>query len=135
MKRLLIFIFLIGSIYTARAQEIGYADQNQRADSGLVFAAVQVQPHYSSGLFTDYIKANQNTPSDVADKPARIIVQFIVEKDGSLSNIKILRSPSDMDSAEAMRLMKKSPKWSPGIQNGKAVRCYFTVPISLGGNK
>lgn len=61
----------------------------------------------------------------------RVVVTFIVEKDGSISNIRVTQSVSpDMD-AEAIRVIKKSPKWTPGIQFGRTVRTSFVVPISF----
>lgn len=61
----------------------------------------------------------------------RVVVSFIVEKDGSLSNIKAMQSVSpDMD-AEAIKVVKNSPKWIPGTQFGRPVRANFIVPINF----
>ena len=60
-----------------------------------------------------------------------VVVQFIVEKDGSLSNIKVLRSPDNSLSKEAVRVVSSSPKWTPGRQNGEAVRVQYRIPIGF----
>ncbi len=61
----------------------------------------------------------------------RVYVQFIVEPDGSLSNIKAVHGPGHGSSEEAIRVLSMSPKWNPGMQNGKAVRVAYTVPINF----
>jgi periplasmic protein TonB len=63
-----------------------------------------------------------------------VIISFLVEKDGSLSDIKVLRSFSKDVIAEIVRVMKLCPKWNPGIQNGKPVRVQYTTPVTFGGN-
>ncbi len=61
----------------------------------------------------------------------KVIVQFIVEKDGSLTNIKAIKGPGGGTSEEAVRVMQKSPKWQPGIKDGKPVRVQFAAPITF----
>ncbi|MDB5136647.1 MAG: energy transducer TonB [Mucilaginibacter sp.] len=61
----------------------------------------------------------------------KVFISFIVEKDGSLSDIKIIRSVSEDLDAEALRVIKGSPNWNPGIQNGKPVRVAYTMPLSF----
>lgn len=58
-----------------------------------------------------------------------VIVEFIVEKDGSLSNINVIVPVYPELDNEAIRVIKKSPKWKPGLQLGKPVRVYYQVPI------
>jgi TonB family protein len=60
-----------------------------------------------------------------------VILTFVVEKDGSLSNVKVLRAPAESLGDEAARVIALSPRWSPGTQNGKLVRVQYTVPISF----
>jgi TonB family protein len=61
----------------------------------------------------------------------RVIVTFVIEKNGSLSNIVVLRSPGYGSAEESARVMALSPKWKPGIQNGRAVRVQYTLPINF----
>ncbi len=60
-----------------------------------------------------------------------VTVSFIVEKDGSISNVKILKGVHPLLDEEAVRLTKSMPKWIPGKANGKAARAYFTQPINF----
>ena len=61
----------------------------------------------------------------------RVIVQFIVECDGSLSNIKVIQSPDTSLTAEAVRVISNSPKWEPGRQRNDPVRVSFTLPVDF----
>lgn len=64
----------------------------------------------------------------------RVVLQFVVEADGSISNLSVLRSPDDELSAEALRVIKQSPNWEPGLQYGVPVRVSYVVPISFSLN-
>ncbi|MDE6290150.1 MAG: energy transducer TonB [Muribaculaceae bacterium] len=65
------------------------------------------------------------------DIQGRVIVKFIVEKDGSITNAQVIRSvDSDLD-REALRVVSKMPKWIPGKNGGMPVRSYFTLPVSF----
>ena len=61
----------------------------------------------------------------------KVYVTFVVEKDGSLTDIKVLRDIGYGTGKEAIRVLKATPRWNPGEQNGKKVRCTFSLPISL----
>jgi protein TonB len=104
-------------------------------DNGVyVSAGLQVQPEYPGGMaaFNEYVHRNFNVPEVDRDMNARIIVSFIVEKDGSLTDIKVLKDPGFGLGKEAIRVLKSmKKKWSPGVQNGKNVRASFTLPIAI----
>jgi periplasmic protein TonB len=79
----------------------------------------------------DYFARNSKLPAiDENDSNNKVFVQFVVEKDGSLTNIKVLRGINDTYNQEVIRLMQRSPKWQPAMINGKPVRCMYTMPIS-----
>jgi len=61
----------------------------------------------------------------------RVVVQFIVEKDGSISNTKVVRSVDPALDKEAVRAVSSMPNWNPGMKDGKPVRVKYTVPISF----
>src|SRR3712207_9025274 len=65
------------------------------------------------------------------NEQGRVIVQMVVEADGSISNIKVIRSVSPSLYAEAMRVVGSMPKWKPGRQKGKAVAVKYTLPITF----
>jgi TonB family protein len=100
-----------------------------------VFSAVEHVPNYPGGVdkFFKFLQQNIKYPAEAKNKKieGKVFVSFIVEKDGSLSNLKILRDPGAGCGAEAVRVMKLSPKWNPGIQNGHKVRVQYTMPISF----
>ncbi len=96
-------------------------------------AGIEVKPEFPGGIdkFYSYLKNNFQSPEDESFKGGKVFVQFVVEKDGSLTDIKVLRDVGYGTAAEAMRLFKKCPRWSPGEQNGKKVRCTYVQTISL----
>jgi len=61
----------------------------------------------------------------------KVIVSFIVEEDGSIGHIRVLRSVWDDIDAEAVRIISKLPKWNPGLQDGKPVKVVYSIPISF----
>ncbi len=101
-------------------------------DHNQVYVSVQVQPEFPGGMdkFRNYVAKNFRVPED-QDINGRIIVQFVVERDGSLTDIKVMRDLGHGTKNEAIRLLKNSPKWKPGIQNGKPVRVLYSLPISI----
>jgi protein TonB len=60
-----------------------------------------------------------------------VVVGFVVERDGSISNVNVLRSPDPSLSKEAVRVVKSMPKWNPGMQNGSPVRVKYNVPVKF----
>lgn len=65
------------------------------------------------------------------DAEGRVICQFVVEKDGSIGKIEVLRKVDPLFEKEAVRVIRKMPKWTPGKQNGKNVSVWFTLPINF----
>ena len=61
----------------------------------------------------------------------RVIVQFVVDTDGSIGSVQTLRTPDKRLSDQVEALVKKAPKWTPGKQRGKAVRVHFTIPVTF----
>jgi protein TonB len=61
----------------------------------------------------------------------KVIISFVCEKDGSLTDVKVARGIGDGCDEEAMRVIKASPHWTPGVQNGRKVRVAYNVPISF----
>lgn len=86
-------------------------------------------------VFYDFLLRNIQYPKEAraANITGKVIVEFVIEKNGSISskNIKVLRSPHASLSHEAIRLMKKSPPWSPGTLKGVAVRTKKVLPIAF----
>jgi periplasmic protein TonB len=108
--------------------------ENNPADENNIYntAGIDVVPQFPGGLqeFYNYVGNTYRRPAD--DKlHGKIFVTFVVEKDGSLGDIKVLRDIGHGTGKEAIRVLKNCPKWIPGEQNGKKVRVLYSVPIQL----
>ncbi|WP_310560277.1 energy transducer TonB [Flavobacterium sp.] len=95
-------------------------------------AGIEVKPDFPGGIekFYNFIAKNYQTPEEEGLK-GKVFVSFVVEKDGSLTDIKVLRDIGYGTGKEAIRVLNKCPRWSPGEQNGKKVRCTYSLPISI----
>lgn len=100
-----------------------------------IFEAVEVQPQPPGGMraFLKYIGDTYQYPAQAEAQgvSGRIILTFVVERDGSLTDIKIVRDLNYGTGQEAVRVLQRAKKWTPGIQNGRPVRVQFTLPIVL----
>ena len=105
------------------------------ADPNKAFDVVEEMPLFPGGpskLF-EFLAKNVNYPTEAekANIQGRVIATFVVEKDGSISNVKVVKSVDPLLDAEAVRVINAMPNWLPGKQNGKEVRVKYTVPISF----
>ncbi len=99
-----------------------------------VFEVVEQMPEFPDGGMAglmEYFKKNMRYPEAArkAGTQGRVTVQFIVDKDGSISGARVLRGVDPALDAEAIRLVNAMPKWKPGMQKGKAVTVKYTVPV------
>ncbi|WP_309597318.1 energy transducer TonB [Flavobacterium davisii] len=78
-----------------------------------------------------YVQRNYRTPEVDTDLKGRVFVEFVVEKDGNLTDIKVVRDLGYGTGAEAIRMLKSAPKWRPSEQNGKKIRVRYSLPILL----
>ncbi|MBQ6761079.1 MAG: energy transducer TonB [Prevotella sp.] len=100
-----------------------------------VFDVVEQMPSFPGGyqaLF-DYLDKNIKYPAKAVKNKiqGRVIVQFIVDEKGNLSDIKVVKSVEPYLNAEAVRVVKSMPRWNPGMQNGKAVKVRYTLPVTF----
>jgi len=95
-------------------------------------AGIEVKPDFPGGIanFYKYIGRNYQVPEEDGLK-GKVFVSFVVEKDGSLTDIKVIRDIGYGTGKEAIRVLKSSPKWTPGEQNGKKVRVLYSLPITI----
>lgn len=98
-----------------------------------VFQVVEQMPEFPGGMgeCMKWLGANMKYPKEAKEKGehGRVIVQFVVNKDGSITNIEVVRNVSPSIDAEAVRVICAMPKWKPGMQRGKAVRVKYTMPV------
>lgn len=97
-----------------------------------VYTVVEVFPEFEGGIdeFRKYVKDNLKLPKIQNDVKGKVWTQFIVEPDGSLSNVNIIRDLEGIGK-EVIKLLENCPKWKSGYQNGKAVRVQYTLPIDV----
>jgi protein TonB len=117
-------------------EPVGNSDVKQvTEDENKIFSQVEKQPEFPGGLdaFGKYLSNNIKFPAVDRENgvSGRVICTFVVERDGSLTDIKAVRGPSQTTMDEAIRVLKKSPRWKPGIQNARPVRVSYTVPINF----
>jgi periplasmic protein TonB len=95
-------------------------------------AGLEVSPEFNGGMakFYEYVGRTYQTPEEDGLK-GKVYISFVVEKDGSLTDIKVTRDIGFGTGAEAIRVLKKCPRWKPGIQNGNPVRVLYSLPISI----
>lgn len=133
MKKItfLLFVALL-STTTITAQKTVVS---MRQSDEKVFNTVEVMPEFPGGVdsLMTFLMRTIKYPKEAMDKgiQGRVVVRFVVEKDGQVSEPEILRSVFPVFNEEALRVIRCMPKWKPGMQSGKVVRVFFTLPISF----
>jgi protein TonB len=96
-------------------------------------ASLEVQPQFPGGLgaFLKFVdsKFDKTKLEPGATGNLKVYVSFVIEADGTLSGYKVLRDPGFGAGAEALRVLKLSPNWEPGVKDGKPVRSSYNLPI------
>jgi len=116
---------------------ITYKDGKEIADSmtNKIFTSVEIVPEFAGGIegFMNFIAQHVRYPVSAREGniQGRVIISFVVEKNGSLSNVEVQRGIGGGCDEEAVRVIKLSPAWRPGLQNGRPVRVEYSVPISF----
>lgn len=130
MKRFLLLlsaILLTNMAFCQEEKKVSVDDE--------VFVVVEEQAEFPGGLDSmyAYIVKNLKYPELAKEKgiEGRVFVSFIIEKDGSISNVKLLRGIGGGCEEAAVEMVKNMPKWKPGTQRGKPVRVQFNLPIKF----
>lgn len=124
-------------VQTAIQDTLPSVDEKIDIDTNMVFTRVEVEPKFVGGDMgrRKFLQKNLNVAIAYDNKAPKgsytTVLQFIVEKDGSLTEIKALTTHGYGIEQEAVRAMKNSPKWEPGMQNGRVVRSYHKMPITF----
>ena len=131
MRKLLIMSMMVMfGLTTVNAQKTVVAQKNQQ-----VFDVVEQMPEYHGGMpaLIDYLTQNVKYPSDAEKQKIEgiVIATFIVEKDGSISNVEVVKPVFPSLDSEAIRVITGMANWTPGKQKGETVRVKFTLPISF----
>ena len=120
-------------------QAVGYAPtpkaNDPSAEQGEIFQVVEEQPMFPGGMqeLMKFLQTNIRYPKEAQDRglQGRVIVQFVVNKDGSICDEHIVKSVDPQLDAEALRIVRSMPTWTPGKQRGEPVRVRFTIPVTF----
>lgn len=114
--------------------ETGPTDEEE-AEANQIFTVVEQEPEFPGGTkaLMEYISKNLRYPAFAAENgiQGRVTLSFVVEKDGSVTDIQEMRSPSEDLTKEAKRVVQSMPKWKPGKQRGKPVRVKYMLPVTF----
>ena len=130
--RLLTTMFMLAVLLMANTSALA---QNKKSASNKVYEKAEVMPEYPGGdqAMMDFVANNVEYPQEARDKEisGRVMVGFIVEKDGSISDVKVVKSIGGGCDEEAVRVVKAMPKWKPGKEKGKPVRVSYMMPFTF----
>lgn len=120
------------------AVEVKYvpvAVEEEEPEEETIFQVVEVMPEFPGGMAEclKFLGKNIKYPTIAQENgvQGRVIVQFVVNRDGSIVDPVVVRSVDPYLDKEALRVIKSMPKWKPGQQRGKAVRVKYTVPVTF----
>jgi protein TonB len=113
-------------------EPVGNGDVVEEDNSIYNTAGIEVKPDFPGGMekFYKFVGKNYQVPEEEGLK-GKVFVSFVVEKDGSLTDIKVIRDIGYGTGKEAIRVLKSCPRWNPGEQNGKKVRVLYSLPINI----
>ena len=122
---------------TNQAVEIKYvpvAVEEEEPEEQTIFEVVEQMPEFPNGGMAglmQYLSKNIKYPTIAQENgtQGRVTVQFVINRDGSIVDAKVLRGVDPYLDKEAIRVISSMPKWKPGMQRGKAVRVKYTVPV------
>ena len=125
---------LVASMKTNQVETASVAVKDTLTPDESVFEVVEQMPEFPDGGMAglmEYFKKNLRYPEEAkkAGMQGRVVVQFLINKNGAISDASVLRSVDRLLDAEAVRLVRSMPKWKPGMQKGKAVTVKYTVPV------
>lgn len=133
MQRIIIIGVLTLFIFSGRAQSSSKEDTAKKATLQ-TFDKVEIESEFPGGTrgWYEFLSSKLVYPKKAYRKriEGQVVAKFIVEKDGSLSNIEITSGPPELWQA-VMDVLLASPKWTPAVQNGKVVRSYKSQPINF----
>jgi len=103
---------------------------------GDAFFLVEIMPSFRGGdldKFREWIQKRTNYPQEAIEKKIRgtVFLSFVVERDGSVSNINVIKGVNPLLDNEAVKVISESPKWTPGLQRGQPVRVRYLIPLNF----
>lgn len=141
MKNLLfIFSFLMGMSAFAQKVKTIEITQEDKQDTLIAeledifrYFSLEQQPEYPGGIsaLMKYVSQNFKLPKDYKGEKGKIIAEFVIEKNGTIQHINIVKGITSSLDTEAIRVLKSMKDWKPGILEGKPVRVRYEIPITI----
>ena len=133
-KLILLSMMAVLGLMTANAQKTVVSQSNQN-----VYDQVEEMPEFPGGMpaMIEFLQTNIKYPKDAIKQEVggRVMVMFVVETDGSISNVRVARKVFPSLDKEAVRVVKAMPKWKPGKEKGRLVRVNYTLPVVFSTKK
>ena len=137
VSALILLVIVIAPARASAQDKKGKTTQTRKdtATDDKVYEVCEQMPIFEGGdaALLKYLRENLKYPDKTKDRgvQGRLVIGFIVEKDGSLTDVKVLRHVDIALDAEALRVVKGMPKWIPGCQDEQLVRVRYNVPVSF----
>lgn len=130
MKLILLSVFMVLFCSLLQAQNVDSSQTSSKKDTFYILDQLPVFPGGDAALMT-YLRNSISYPKEARDSAimGTVFVTFVIETDGSVSNVKVLRGIGGGCDEEAIRVVEGMPNWTPGMQKGKPVRAQFNLPI------
>lgn len=129
MKAMVLIVLMAAlGFLTGNAQKTVVSQKNEK-----VYDMVEQMPEYPGGMpaLIEFLKSNIKYPKDAETQKVegKVLVLFVVETDGNISDVKVARKVFPSLDAEAVRVVQAMPKWAPGKIKGRSVKVRYTLPI------
>ncbi len=133
MKKILLITLLLPITFMVMSANLQESVPLEKSEE--VFFSVDKMPEFPGGMaaMQNYLATNVQYPLEAQEKgiQGRVICQFIINTDGTVSDVKVMRNVDKLLEAEAIRVIENMPKWNPGIKDNKIVRVKYTLPITF----
>lgn len=136
MKNIIVLLIMVGGVLLSSAILSSCASKNkivETSEDEKIYMVPEKMPTFSKGSPATWIASKVRYPIEAQKSKiqGKVFVKFVVERDGSISNVEILKSSHKLLSEEAIRVVKSMPKWNPGENEGKFVRVRYNIPINF----
>lgn len=133
MKKIVLSLVMLLAVATLSAQNTDSKSNVKESVSDPSFIVVEQMPEFPGGeeALYQFLGSNLSYPDTAKEQniTGKVIVSFVVEKDGRITNAKVIKDIGGGCGEEALRVVNKMPRWKPGKQKGKPVRVQFSLPF------
>lgn len=135
MKKILLIQFILSlAIFSCFGQETRKTGEQNKTKNDMIFVVVEEMPTFKGGdvyAFRDWVQERVRYPEELKAQKVegKVYIMFVVETDGSVSNVQVMRGIHPLLDKESVKVVESSPKWKPGLQLDKAVRVRFSITV------